>query len=527
MEEECFGVFERVWERVASEGNVFSPRTGHTVAVWRDRVYLFGGTDRRRRRQDVFCFDCASRQWEELATKGPVPCRRSGAGGVILDGKFYIGFGYDGRDGNFYNDLHELNLETLTWRTIISTGILNTEIPSPRTDHCLEAYGEKSLVLFGGYDGHVRFDDVHIFDLETEKWGQICKPKVDAQSKLLPSARFGHSGVVRGDELFVFGGWNGRDTLSEMWKLNLKTETWTAISKQGSSESIGHPRENSSHFRPFYALSKRRCVEASPSRPDHRYRHSAVLVDNHMVIYGGVNKAHMRFCDLYSFDLDTFAWERLKPLGNFPVARTFHKAVLVGSDMYVLGGYDGTDRLNEVHRVYLGNLSPPPLLELAARKVRRNLNSLKFEDLSVIPPFVVESVLWTRDCDGNFRGGSKRIDACGELKCQNFLPSSCDKSICIVCEGHAYGHDLIEEKSLWYWQPEIEGQSSPLKRKLAKFQDKRTEIEETKEEDGEVEGKEEENKAEHVAALGKNTQNIPMTAALWKSIKVFRPTSAS
>ena len=40
---------------------------------------------------------------------GPLPPRRSGALGVVYGAKMYIFGGYDGRDGNYFNDLYYFN----------------------------------------------------------------------------------------------------------------------------------------------------------------------------------------------------------------------------------------------------------------------------------------------------------------------------------------------------------------------------------------------------------------------------------
>ena len=41
----------RVWRRLQCPGTTYTPRTGHTCVVWRHYVYVFGGTDKRRRQQ--------------------------------------------------------------------------------------------------------------------------------------------------------------------------------------------------------------------------------------------------------------------------------------------------------------------------------------------------------------------------------------------------------------------------------------------------------------------------------------------
>ncbi|KAF1778289.1 Kelch-type beta propeller [Phytophthora cactorum] len=46
-------------------GDVYSPRTGHTVTSKDGRVYVFGGTDRRRRQQDLYQLEIETGTWSQ------------------------------------------------------------------------------------------------------------------------------------------------------------------------------------------------------------------------------------------------------------------------------------------------------------------------------------------------------------------------------------------------------------------------------------------------------------------------------
>jgi hypothetical protein len=62
--------------------------------------------------------------------------------------------------------------------------------------------------------------------------------------------------------------------------------------------------------------------------------------------------------------------------GYVPSSRTFHRAVVVASRMYLLGGYDGTDRLHDLYSIHVGPLSPPSLLSLCATYTRHNVDRI-------------------------------------------------------------------------------------------------------------------------------------------------------
>lgn len=50
----------------------------------------------------------------------------------------------------------------------------------------------------------------------------------------------------------------------------------------------------------------------------------------------------------------TNTWSEVCTTGNIPSSRTFHRAVVVSSKMYLLGGYDGTDRLQDLYAIDVG-----------------------------------------------------------------------------------------------------------------------------------------------------------------------------
>lgn len=80
------------------------------------------------------------------------------------------------------------------------------------------------------------FSDVFVFDigmdthssnflLERNQWSKIQ----GYQQGDKPQERFGHTAVVRKNLMYVFGGWNGSETLSDVQVLNMDSLTWITI----------------------------------------------------------------------------------------------------------------------------------------------------------------------------------------------------------------------------------------------------------------------------------------------------------
>jgi DNA-binding CsgD family transcriptional regulator/N-acetylneuraminic acid mutarotase len=63
------------------------PRSRYALADIEGRLYLFGGWDGSRYRNDVFMYDPARKEWATLA---PMPTARRNAGAVVFDGQVYV-----------------------------------------------------------------------------------------------------------------------------------------------------------------------------------------------------------------------------------------------------------------------------------------------------------------------------------------------------------------------------------------------------------------------------------------------------
>ena len=85
--------------------------------------------------------------------------------GWLVDGSLYVHGGIDKSGSKTpLNRLHRFNFESNTWSEIRSPG-------SPALSHhtCV-IVGSSYAVIIGGWDGHKRTSDVHIFDLSSERW---------------------------------------------------------------------------------------------------------------------------------------------------------------------------------------------------------------------------------------------------------------------------------------------------------------------------------------------------------------------
>ncbi len=70
------------------------------------------------------------------------------------------------------------------------------------------------MYIFGGYDGKVRFGDLYKCNLKSGsyKWRRIEGEGV------APLNRFGHTACLFEHSMFIFGGWNGHDTMDDIFQ---------------------------------------------------------------------------------------------------------------------------------------------------------------------------------------------------------------------------------------------------------------------------------------------------------------------
>uniref|UniRef100_A0A8C1YJ72 Kelch domain containing 3 n=1 Tax=Cyprinus carpio TaxID=7962 RepID=A0A8C1YJ72_CYPCA len=147
--------------------------------------------------------------------------------------------------------------------------------------------------------------------------------------------RVNHAAVAVGHKVYSFGGYcSGEDyeTLRQIdvHVFNTVSLRWTKLPpvRTGGRE---HAREV----------------------PYMRYGHTAVLVDETVLIWGGRNDTEGACNVLYAFDVCQHRWFTPKISGTVPGARDGHSACVLGKAMYIFGGYEQLADCfsNEIHKL--------------------------------------------------------------------------------------------------------------------------------------------------------------------------------
>ncbi|WOL12187.1 acyl-CoA-binding domain-containing protein 4-like [Canna indica] len=196
-----------------------APCAGHSLVTWQNKILSIGGhTKDPSETIAVKEFDPQTCLWSNLKTYGQPPISRGGHS-VTLVGNVLIIFGGEDGKRSLLNDLHMLDLESMTWDDVEPIGTP----PSPRSDHAAACHADRYLLIFGGGSHATCFNDLHVLDLETMEWS---KPK---QQGVIPGPRAGHAGITVGENWFIAGGGNNKTGVSETLVLNMATLVWTVV----------------------------------------------------------------------------------------------------------------------------------------------------------------------------------------------------------------------------------------------------------------------------------------------------------
>ncbi|KAG9443764.1 hypothetical protein H6P81_015104 [Aristolochia fimbriata] len=196
-----------------------APCAGHSLVAWGSKLLSIAGhTKDPSETVTVKEFDPHTCTWSNMKTYGKAPVSRGGQS-VTLVGTSLVMFGGQDAKRSLLNDLHILDLETMTWDDIDAIGVP----PSPRSDHAAAVHAERYLLIFGGGSHATCFNDLHVLDLQSMEW---TRP---AQQGEIPSPRAGHTGVTIGENWFIVGGGDNKSGVSETVVLNMSTLVWSVV----------------------------------------------------------------------------------------------------------------------------------------------------------------------------------------------------------------------------------------------------------------------------------------------------------
>lgn len=153
-------------------------------------------------------------------------------------------------------------------------------------------------------------------------WKQV---KVNQYDGEIPSQRSLHTAVAYQQSMYIFGGYTGRERVNKLHRFDFLSSTWHALD------------------------------DATGELPVARDRHTGVVVEDYMLIFGGYD-GMLRCHDTHAYDFRNNRWLPIElDTALMPSPRHSHAACSFGKKMYVTCGYDGSYR-NDLYEFRVKNL---------------------------------------------------------------------------------------------------------------------------------------------------------------------------
>ncbi|XP_041047251.1 host cell factor 1-like isoform X1 [Carcharodon carcharias] len=256
----------------------------------------------------------------------------------------------------------------LKWKRVTNS---SGPVPRPRHGHRAVSIKELMVVFGGGNEGIV--DELHVYNSATNQWF------IPAVRGDIPAGCAAYGFVCDGTRLLVFGGMVEYGKYSnELYELQASRWEWKKLKAKAPKNGpapcarLGHcfsvidnkcylfgglanDSEDPKNNIPRY-LNDLYILELKPGSgvvgwdipvtygtpPPPRESHTAVVYRNKdkkakLVIYGGMSGC--RLGDLWMLDIETLTWNKPEVAGVPPLPRSLHSATMIGSKMYVFGGW--------------------------------------------------------------------------------------------------------------------------------------------------------------------------------------------
>ncbi|XP_026807019.1 uncharacterized protein LOC113549757 [Rhopalosiphum maidis] len=316
-----------------------------------------------------------------------VPPSRSKHSAAVHGNHIYV---VGGRNGNWpLKDIWRYALSNNTWEQLHPTGDTLQNLQ----EHTAVVYQDK-VYVFGGEVGFSSASESPLwsYSIKDNLWKKV-KGKSGSN---VPKGRRGHTALVYRNSMIIYGGYRDlKGSTNEMWAFHFDTESW-------------------------HLLSQGRVL------PPARHKHSAIIHDDIMWVYGGMTDLHER-SDLWKFDFVKKKWSVLKTKVN-PGLLHGHSATKVMGSMIIFGGKKGGQFSNDLWKFYFATETwekvhttypqPPPICEavtLTVLETTSTSTTKSSRENGVQSPIVVRRSRSGRSADRQQHSGSGDRDHSGHL----------------------------------------------------------------------------------------------------------------
>ena len=153
------------------------PRYAHAAVAVDNKLHMWGGwagsaKKSREVAQKLEVFEISTELWEQKPTHGTPPPGLINTAYAVVGSCLFVFGGYDGVSR--HNNLFKLDLHTFQWEQVRVSN--PSSGPQKKTGCGMVSYGDNQLVVFAGWTGSGRTDELHIFDLNKGEYSLCTKP---------------------------------------------------------------------------------------------------------------------------------------------------------------------------------------------------------------------------------------------------------------------------------------------------------------------------------------------------------------
>ncbi|XP_042462987.1 protein GLUTELIN PRECURSOR ACCUMULATION 3-like isoform X2 [Zingiber officinale] len=237
---------------------------------------------------------------------------------IAIDCNMFI---FGGRSGSKrVGDFWMLDTDIWQWSELTSFG----DLPSPREFAAVSAIGNRKIVMYGGWDGKKWLSDVYIMDTMSLEWMEL------SITGSAPPPRCGHSATMVEKRLLIFGGRGGSGPImGDLWALKgiideeNETPGWTQLKLPGQT-------------------------------PSPRCGHTITSGGHYLLLFGGhgtggwLSRYDVYHNDCIILDRVSVQWKRLATSNDPPAPRAYHSMTSIGSRYLLFGGFDGKTTFGDI-----------------------------------------------------------------------------------------------------------------------------------------------------------------------------------